>query len=257
MSWKNQREIKVKTVQNCPESNLNHYENGTDEPKNGNFYVVGTPIGNLSDLTLRGLETLKTVDCIVCEDTRHTLKLLNHYGIRKPLISIFGPKEKREVPRILEMLSAHSVALVTDAGSPGISDPGSILIQAVRQQGYSVRLVPGVSAVSSAVSVSGLCSGGFVFLGFLHRRKGRLKAELRHAREQELPIVFFESPYRIVQTLGLALEALGENVVVWIGREMTKKFEEHLAGGIKEIIEKLKSREVLGEFTVILKTENQ
>lgn len=217
---------------------------------------MGTPIGNLSDLTLRALETLKQVDWIACEDTRQTLKLLNHYGIHKSLLSIFGPKEKREVPKILELLSASkSVALLTDAGTPGISDPGNLLVSEIRKCGFQVEPVPGVSAVSCAVSASGLCQEGFLFLGFLRRKKGKIKAELSKAGEQNLPIIFFESPFRIADTLDLALEVFGPKTFCWLGRELTKKFEEQISGRLPEVIGKIKDREILGEITVILKQQ--
>lgn len=222
----------------------------------GVLYVVGTPIGNLSDITLRALETLKLVDWIACEDTRQSLKLLNHYNIQKPLFSIFGPKEQREVPKILHLLEqGRSGAILTDAGTPGISDPGSQIVHAVRQRGFRIEPIPGVSAVACALSVSGHSEKGFVFLGFLHRSKGKIRKELREAAQQKRPLVFYESPFRIVKTLSLAAEILGPQTLCFLAREMTKKFEEYLSGTLAELIEKIKDRKILGEITVILKCE--
>lgn len=215
---------------------------------------MATPIGNLSDLTIRALEVLKRVDWIICEDTRHTLKLLSHYGVHKPTLSIFGSKEKKESAKILHLLSeSKAVALLSDAGTPGISDPGSFVVSKAREEGFMIQPVPGVSALSCAVSLSGCCENGFLFLGFLHRRKSRMRKELSEAKSGCRPVVFFESPFRLVQTLTLATQIFGMDSFCWIGREMTKKFEEHLSGKLGEVLERIKNRELLGECTVILK----
>ena len=222
------------------------------------LFVVATPIGNLEDITLRALETLKKADCIVCEDTRRTLKLLTHYDIRKPLLSIFGPKERRETDKILKLLSeGKNVALVSDAGTPGLSDPGNVVVAAARENKFRIIPVPGACAISSALSASGLAGDGFVFLGFLRRAPGKVRKELKKAAENGLAIVFYESPYRVVKTLELAAEVLGENASCFIGREMTKKFEEFLNGSLKEVASLLEKREILGEFTVVLKQQEK
>ncbi len=220
----------------------------------GALRVVGTPIGNLGDLTFRAAEVLRSSDRIVCEDPRQTLKLLSHFGIQKPLFTISGPKEKRDAQRVLDFLArGENLALVTDAGTPGVSDPGAWLVDAARARGFEVVPIPGVSAVSTAVSVAGALEDGYVYLGFLHRKKGKLKKELKQAAEGSRAILFFESPHRIIKTLEAAREVLDESTICWIGREMTKKFEEYYEGTLAEVIEKLKSGKVLGEFTVILK----
>lgn len=217
--------------------------------------MVGTPIGNLSDFTFRAVEVLKLVDWIICEDTRETLKLLRHYGIEKKVFPIPAPREKREVHKVLQLLSqGQSIALLSDAGTPAISDLGNFIVQSARNEGFTVQAVPGVSAVTSAVSISGLCNNGFVFLGFPHRRKSRMKNEFMRLKKMELPIVFFESPYRILQTLKIAQDALGKNVLCWVGRELTKKFEEQFNGTLEEVIPKLEYKTILGELTVILKS---
>ncbi len=220
--------------------------------------MVGTPIGNLGDLTLRALEVLKSSNRIVCEDPRQTLKLLTHYGIQKPLFTISGPKEKRDSEKVLDFLSrGENLALVTDAGTPGVSDPGAWLVDLARRSGFSVVPIPGVSAVSCAVSVAGYLEGGFIYLGFLHRKKGKLKKEILKAAEGARAIVFFESPYRVIKTLEAIREVLGDGARCWVGREMTKKFEEYFEGTLAEVLEKLKNQKILGEFTVILKLSEE
>ncbi|MBI2915389.1 MAG: 16S rRNA (cytidine(1402)-2'-O)-methyltransferase, partial [Elusimicrobia bacterium] len=191
---------------------------------------MATPIGNLSDITVRALEVLKQVDLIACENTVHTLKLLNHYGLQKTLLTIFGPRETRGTERVLFSLSQRmSVALLSDAGTPAISDPGNELVRQVREEGYRIEPIPGPSAVACALSVSGCAEKGFIFLGFLHRSKGKMKKEILAYENQKLPIVFFESPFRIVRTLRILSEILGRETFCWVGREMTKKFEETLS----------------------------
>lgn len=219
----------------------------------GILYIVGVPIGNLQDITFRALEILKKTDWIACEDTRRTLKLLNHYGIQKSLLTIFGPKERNAASKILNLLSeGKSVALLTDSGTPGISDPGSFVVGSAREKGFSVQPVPGVSALTCALSVFGIPEDGFVFLGFLKRDKGKIKKELSEAAQLKRSVVFFESPYRIAKTLGIACELFGKETFCLVAREMTKKFEEYLSGRLGEIAEKIQNKENLGEFTVIL-----
>jgi len=220
----------------------------------GTLYVVGTPIGNLGDITLRALETLKAVDGIACEDTRQTLKLLVRYGFHKPLYTIFGPKEKRETPRILRLLEGgKSVALVTDAGTPGISDPGNFLVSQARAQGVRIEPIPGASAAAALVSISGVSQDGFIFLGFLPRKLGKIKRELKSASQLERAVVFYESPYRTHATLAAAQEVFGADAFCLVGRELTKKFEETLAGPLSQVIRELEGREILGEVSILIK----
>ncbi len=220
----------------------------------GTLYVIGTPIGNLGDFTFRALEALKNSAQVACEDTRKSVQLLNHYGVHKPLFSIFGPKEKKELPRVTEILArGESVALLTDAGTPAVSDPGAWLAREVGAQGFRVEALPGPSAVTCAVSVSGIVDKGFIFLGFLPRRDSRIKKILSESAALGEPLIFFESPYRVLNTLELAAEALGPETECWIGRELTKKFEEHLHGTVTAVRQNLAAKEILGEFTVIFK----
>ena len=215
---------------------------------------MATPIGHLSDVTLRALEVLKQADAIACEDTRRTLKLLNHFGIRKPLLTIFGPREKTSVSKVLEFLSlSKSVALVTDAGTPGISDPGSLIAAKAREKGYPVVPVPGACALAAALSVSGLSENGFIFLGFLRRKKSKIKKELEQGKNLGTAIVFYESPFRIIRSLESAREVLGGGARCFVAREMTKMFEEYLSGSLDGVLEKMKGKEILGELTVVLK----
>lgn len=220
----------------------------------GRLYVVATPIGNLSDMTFRALEALKACDLIACEDTRQTLKLLNHYGIQKPLFTIFGPREKREAGRVLKSLEqGKSVALVTDAGTPALSDPGNEIVRQVRRSGFPVEPVPGPSAPAALASVSGAADQGFIFLGFLPRKKSKIKRELERFAGLELPVIFFESPFRVVQTLQAAGNVFGNGAFCLVGREMTKKFEETISGSIADVLGKISGRENLGEFTILIK----
>ena len=223
-------------------------------PGRGTLYVVGTPIGNLSDITERALAALKRADRVVCEDTRRTLKLLNHYGIHKPLLAVFAAKEKSEVPKILNLLeSGQSLALVTDAGTPGVSDPGSWIVSAARRNGFRVEPVPGVSAIACALSMCGFAQDGLVFLGFLPRSPNKIRRELARAAELGLALAFFESPFRVVKTLTLASEVLGPGASCLVAREMTKKFEEYLDGTLEEVLARLRGREFLGEATILLR----
>jgi 16S rRNA (cytidine1402-2'-O)-methyltransferase len=218
----------------------------------GKLYVVGTPIGNLSDITLRALETLKAVDVIACEDTRHTIHLLNHFEIKKPLVSYHQHSQVSKLDKLVSLLSeGKDVAVVSDAGTPGISDPGGSLVAAAHLAGAEVISIPGVSAVATAVSVSGLNLQEFIFAGFLPHKKGR-QTKLKNLAHSGMPVVFYESPYRVKKLLGELLEYFGDREVV-IGRELTKKFETIYRGKSSEIEPNLKEK---GEFVVIIEGQN-
>lgn len=222
--------------------------------KRGTLYIVATPIGHLDDLTFRGLEVLKQCDRIVCEDPRQTLKLLNRYEVHKPLFTISGPRERNGAEKILGFLAEGQIlALVSDAGTPGVSDPGARIAELAREKGFAVLPVPGASALTAALSVAGPLEDGVAFLGFLHKKKGKLKKQLTSAMDTGMAVVFYESPYRIAKTLDAAAEVLGAQTRCFIGREMTKKFEEYMEGTLADMIEKFKNTEALGEFVVILK----
>ncbi len=222
----------------------------------GKLYVVPTPIGNLKDITLRALEVLKEVNVIACEDTRRTLILLNHYNIQgKKLISYYEHVEEKRIPRILEILQKEDVALVTDAGTPAISDPGYKLIRECIRNGIDVEVLPGASAVITALVGSGLPTDRFLFAGFPPKKglKGFLE-ELKVC--EETTIILYESPHRILKTLEAIREVFGE-VTVCIARELTKIHEEYIRGKIGEVIEELSSREsIKGEMVILFTTKD-
>lgn len=191
----------------------------------GTLFVVATPIGNLRDITLRALDTLKAVDGVVCEDTRHTRKLLSHYGIDVKLESHFAGNEARRVPALVAAIQeGRSLALVTDAGTPAVSDPGYLLVRACRDAGLSVVPIPGASALATALSASGLPSTTVKFLGFAPRRAGERKSLFAALAEEEATLVFYESPHRVRAFLTEARQGLPGRACV-VGRELTKTFE--------------------------------
>ncbi|MCM8769171.1 MAG: 16S rRNA (cytidine(1402)-2'-O)-methyltransferase [Candidatus Omnitrophica bacterium] len=217
------------------------------------LYVVGTPIGNLSDITLRALEILKKVDSIVCEDTRETLKLLKHYGIEKPLFSFFREKEKERVTGLIRMLKAgKTLALVCDRGTPGISDPAYLLVRAAREAGIPVSPIPGPSSLTAALSVSGLPADSVAFYGFLPRKIGKKKRLFEKLKNYEETLVFFESVHRLQQTMQLLQEIFG-NREVTLCRELTKKFEEIQTGQSTDIANWLQKEKVRGEFVILVR----
>jgi len=218
----------------------------------GKLYIVSTPIGNLGDITLRALETLKGVDAIACEDTRHTLQLLNHFEIKKPLISYHQHSKDSKIEQIISsILEGQDIAIVTDAGTPGISDPGEFLIQKAIESEIEVVPIPGVSAAITALSVSGLNTDEFVFIGFLPHKKGR-QTKLREIAEEKRTIILYESPFRIIKLLNELLEFAGDREVS-VSRELTKKFEQTCRGNISEVLPQIKEK---GEFVVILGPKN-
>jgi 16S rRNA (cytidine1402-2'-O)-methyltransferase len=220
---------------------------------NGTLYVVATPIGNLEDITLRAIRVLGEVALIAAEDTRQTRKLLNHLGLQTPLISYYRGKEAERAQVVLDRLAeGRNVALVSDAGTPGISDPGGLLVERAREKGIKVVPIPGPAAVSATVSVAGLKDAAFYFLGFPPSRKGERVKYLRTVATIPAPLVFYESPQRISQTLADCLEVFGERRVL-VARELTKLYEETLVGELREVLANLKSRpRVKGELVVVL-----
>lgn len=216
------------------------------------LYIVSTPIGNLEDITLRALSILKEVDLIACEDTRRTGILLNHYQIKNHLTSYHEFNKLRRTPEILELLKqGKSVALVSDAGTPGISDPGFYLIRAAIEKNYRVIPIPGASAILAGIVVSGLPSDRFAFEGFLPKREGRKKKKLEDLKFEERTMIFYDSPNRVKKTLNDMMEIFADRKIVLV-RELTKKFEETIRGKISEIIEILEQREVKGEIVLIV-----
>ncbi|HET9869025.1 MAG TPA: 16S rRNA (cytidine(1402)-2'-O)-methyltransferase [bacterium] len=217
------------------------------------LYLVATPIGNLEDMTFRALQVLRQVDLIAAEDTRHSLKLLTHFGIQaKKLISCFDHNEVKRVPEVLETLAGGgSAALITDAGMPAISDPGYLVVQAVAAAGFQVSPLPGASSVLAALAASGLPATPFTFLGFLPPKAGDRQKALARLKSEERTLVFFESPHRLRQSLKDMLNAFGDRKCV-VARELTKLHEEVLRGRLEEMGRRFQDREVLGEFVVVV-----
>lgn len=218
--------------------------------KKGKLYVVATPIGNLEDITLRALKILKDVDGIICEDTKKSIIILEKYGIKKPLFSYYKPKEKKRSEKILEMLEeGKSLALITDAGTPLISDPGVVVVGKAHERGIKVIPVPGPSSVMSALSVSGFSGDRFIFEGFLPKKSGEIEKRLNIIKELPHTIVFFVPGRTLKANLESILKYLG-NRKICIARELTKYYEEIKIGYIDEILEYL--GDVKGEVTLIV-----
>jgi len=218
----------------------------------GTLYVVATPIGNLEDITLRALRILKEVDLVACEDTRRTRGLLSHYDVHVPVTSYFEHNKLRKGETVLRALrDGRSVALVTDAGTPGISDPGVLLVRQARAEGLPVVPIPGPSAVVAALSAAGLPADGFVFDGFLPVKPGRRLHRLEALRDLERTVVCYESPHRLLATLEAIGQVFGDTQVV-VAREMTKQFEEMVQGTSRALRERFGARPVRGEITLVI-----
>ena len=220
-------------------------------PENGVLFIVPTPIGNLEDMTFRGIRVLKESTLIAAEDTRHTKKLLMHYNINTPTISYFEHNRFTRIPQILDhLMLGKNIAVVTDAGTPGISDPAYKLIRATIENHIKVESIPGASASVTALSASGLPTDRFLFEGFLPHRKGRRK-KLERLANLEATIIFYESPMRLIRTLNDILEFIGDRPAV-IGRELTKVHEEYQRGIVSELINYFKENKPRGEFVVMI-----
>ena len=218
----------------------------------GTLYVVATPLGNLKDITLRALEVLKDSDLIAAEDTRRTQKLLSAYDLHASMISFNENNKHRKLPSLIERLQqGQQVSLVTDGGTPGISDPGKELVREARRAGYPVIPIPGPSALTCALSASGLSGDSFVFLGFLPRRKSRRRKVLQEMKEQNRTLIFYEAPHRIMDLLKEIETILGDREAV-LTRELTKMYEEILSGPISELLRQLSDREPKGEYCLLL-----
>jgi len=218
---------------------------------NGKLYIVSTPIGNLKDITLRALETLKEVEFILCEDTRISSRLLKHYNISKELVSFNAVSEKKKIPNVISRIkSGDNCALVSDAGTPTISDPGGRLISELIKEQIDVVPVPGTSAVITALSISGLPTESFVFEGFLPQKKGRQK-KLKELSEEKRTIIIYESTYRIKKLIDELDEYMPKRYVV-VCRELTKKFEETWRGYPNEIKEVIEEKISKGEFVIVV-----
>ena len=220
------------------------------------LYMVATPIGNLEDITMRALDILKKVDVIACEDTRHTQNLLNRYDIKKRLIACHAHNESSSAVGIVNLLElGNDIAFVSDAGTPGISDPGARVVNAVRLAGFKVVPIPGVSALTTLVSVAGYVGKTFTFEGFLSPRKGRRQKRLQELLSREEAFILYESPFRIVKLLE-DIASIAPQRRVLVGREMTKTFEEFIEGTAGIIIASLTARpSIKGEFVVCVSPE--
>lgn len=217
------------------------------------LYVVATPIGNLDDITIRAVETLRSVSVIVCEDTRHTLRLLNHLGIKKPLSSAHSRNEHRAAGSVISRLAAgEDVAYVSDAGTPGISDPGRVLVREVRDAGHDVVPIPGASALSALLSVSAFPGRSVCFEGFLSPKPGKRRNQLSELLAGKKNFVLYESPHRILKLMADLADLESERPVL-LGRELTKIHEELLEGTASEVLTELQKRATIkGEIALLV-----
>jgi 16S rRNA (cytidine1402-2'-O)-methyltransferase len=217
----------------------------------GQLFVVGTPIGNLEDMTLRAISTLQNVNLILAEDTRNSKKLLNAHNIDSKMISYHDHSSEKEIKKIVDLLlEGKDLALISDAGTPTISDPGYGLIRECIRNDITIIPIPGVSSITAAMSVSGLPSDSFTFIGFLPQKKGRLK-KINQLQALDNTIILFESPFRLEKTLNQLLEHLGNRTVV-VGRELTKLYEEVIRGNLKDIIVHFSKSKIKGEIVVMI-----
>jgi len=216
------------------------------------LWLVPTPIGNLSDITLRALDTLRNVDLVLAEDTRTSGKLLKHYEIEVPMRSYHMHNEHKSAPKIVnELLAGSTIALICDAGSPGVSDPGFLLVRACVEANIPVHALPGATALIPAITLSGLPSERFVFEGFLPQKKGR-QTRLESLVNESRTMVFYESPHRLVKTLTQLATHLGEERNVSVSRELSKKFEETVRGTLTSVLQHFTETPPKGEFVIVL-----
>ena len=232
-------------------SSLSHRN---EEPENGTFYIVGTPIGNLNDISQRALNILKNVSLIACEDTRQTKKILNKFVISNNLISFNKHNSSKKIPGLVEELKeGKSIAIVSDAGMPGLCDPGEDFTKAVKDEGIDVICIPGACAAITALVSSGLPSSSFVFEGFLPKKKIDRDKILIEISKHEKTTIIYESPHRLKKLLNELYGFCGGDREIIVARELTKKFEEHIGHKIREVIEFFEDKEVIGEITVVVK----
>ena len=217
----------------------------------GQLFVIGTPIGNLEDITLRAISVLKNVDLILAEDTRNSRKLLNAHNIDTKMMSYHDHSSEKEIKKIVSLLlEGKELALISDAGTPIISDPGYGLIRDCIRNDIGIVPIPGVSSITAAMSVSGLPSDSFTFVGFLPQKKGRLK-KIKELQKLDNTIILFESPFRLEKTLNQLLEHLGDRAVV-VGRELTKLYEEVIRGNLSDVIMHFSKSKVKGEIVIMI-----
>lgn len=218
----------------------------------GTLYIVSTPIGNLEDITLRALRILKSVDVIAAEDTRHSLKLLNYYNISKPMISYWKEKEKVKSEILIEKLKrGESIALISDAGTPGISDPGTVIIKKAIAEGFQPIAIPGPSALIAALSISGLSANEFVFIGFLPSKSKQRQNSLKNLSLEQRTLIFYEAPHRIIDTLNDIKNIFGDREG-FVAKEITKLHEHIYRGKISQIVKELEKSKISGEYVIII-----
>ena len=219
--------------------------------QNGTLYLVATPIGNLEDITYRAVKVLTSVDLIAAEDTRKTKILLDHYSISKPMMSYYSYNEQARAPQLIEkLLAGQSIALVSDAGTPGISDPAFHIVQHALENGISIIPIPGPAAFIAALIASGLPTDRFVFEGFLPLKKGR-KTKFELLKSENRTIIIYESPHRIIKTLTDIQTYLGNRHIV-VARELTKKFEEIVRGAVSSVLTELTKKSPRGEYVIVI-----
>ena len=228
------------------------------EPENGILYLVGTPIGNLNDISLRALNILKNVSLVACEDTRQTKKIMNKFNISNKLISFNKHNSLIKIPNLIKDLKeGKSIAIVSDAGMPGICDPGEDITKLVRSQGIDIICIPGACAAITALVSSGLPSSSFVFEGFLPRKKSERDKILLEISKNIKTTIIYESPKRLKKLLKELFDFCGGKREIMVARELTKKFEEHIGSNINEVSESFKDKEVIGEITIVIKGINR
>ena len=228
------------------------------EPESSTLYIVGTPIGNLNDISPRAINILKNVSLIACEDTRQTRKIMNKFLISNNLISFNKHNSLNKIPRILEEIkTGKSIALVSDAGMPGICDPGEDIVKAVKLDGFDVICIPGACAAITALVSSGISSSRFVFEGFLPKKKIDREKILLEISNNEKTTIVFESPHRLMRLLKELSEFCGGNREIVVARELTKKYEEHVGNNVDKAIKFFEEKEIIGEITIVIKGINK
>ena len=226
----------------------------SQEPEGSVLYMVGTPIGNLNDISFRAINILKNVSLIACEDTRHTKKIMSKFNISNKLISFNKHNSLRKIPKIInELKESKSIALVSDAGMPGICDPGEDIAKVVKSEGFDVICIPGACAAITALISSGMPSSSFVFEGFLPNKKREREKILSEINHQEKTTIIYEAPHRLKKLLKELFEYCGGQREIEISRELTKKFEEHIGNTLNSAIKFFEERDVKGEITIIIK----
>ena len=224
------------------------------EPEDGILYLVGTPIGNLNDVSPRAINILENVSLVACEDTRQTKKIMNRFSISNNLVSFNKENSLKKIPKLISYLKAgKSIAIVSDAGMPGICDPGENIVREVKSKGIDVICIPGACAAITAIVASGMPSSKFVFEGFLPKRKSDREKILFEISNSEKTIIVYESPHRLKRLLKELLNFCGGDREIVVARELTKKFEEHIGNNIENAIEFFKDKEVIGEITLVIK----